>query len=171
MDARDAEWRNHKSRASWVHTLRDLAYPVIGDIEPSKIDTAMVVKVLEQPRGGTTLWLARTETAARLRGRIEAVLDRAKVLGLREGENPARWKGHLEHLLPKKSKVAPVVHHAALDYRQIGAFVAELRQPDGTAARALEFLILNLSRRARSSVPSGPKSTGRKRSGRSRPDA
>ena len=140
MNAKDAEWRNPKSRASWEHTFRDYAYPIIGDLDPAKIDTAMVVKVIEP------IWLRATETASRLRGRIEAVLDRAKVMGLRDGDNPARWDGHLEHLLPKKSKVAPVQHHEALAYRDLGAFVAELQQQGGIAARALEFLILMCAR-------------------------
>jgi integrase len=140
MDAMEAEWRNPKSRASWQHTLEDYAYPIIGDLDPARIDTAEIVQVIEP------IWLRATETASRLRGRIEKVLDRAKVMGLRKGDNPARWKGHLEHLLPRKSKVAPVEHHAALDYRQIGTFVAELRQQGGIAARALEFAILTWGR-------------------------
>jgi integrase len=140
IDAKDAGWRNLKSRASWEHTLKAFAYPIFGDLDPAAIDTSMVISVVEP------IWLTKTETASRLRGRIEFVLDRAKVMGLREGDNPARWKGHLEHLLAKKSKVAPVEHHEALDYRQIGAFNAELRQQNGIAARALEFTVLTVAR-------------------------
>jgi integrase len=140
VDAKDAGWRNPKSRASWEHTLTAYAYPVLGDLDPAVIDTAMVVSVIEP------IWLTKTETATRLRGRIESVLDRAKVLGLRDGENPARWDGHLEHLFPKKSAVAPVEHHAALPYEEIGTFMAELRQQGGIAPRALEYAILTCGR-------------------------
>ena len=140
IDAMDAEWRNPKSRVSWEHTLTAFAYPILGDLDPAVIDTQMVIRVIEP------IWLSKTETASRLRGRIETVLNRAKVLGLRDGDNPARWDGHIEHLLPKKSRVAPVEHHAALPYEEIGAFMAELRQQGGIAARALEFAILTCAR-------------------------
>jgi integrase len=123
-----------------VSTIPPALSPVRGATVKTWSDTAAVVKVIEP------IWLSTTETASRLRGRIEAVLDRAKVMGLRDGDNPARWKGHLEHLLPNKSKVAPVKHHESLDYRQIGAFVAELQQQDGIAARALEYAILACAR-------------------------
>jgi integrase len=92
------------------------------------------------------LWTAKTETASRVRGRIEAVLDWATARGYRAGENPARWRGHVENLLPKKSKVARVEHHQALPYTQIGAFMAELRAQRGIAARALELVILTAAR-------------------------
>jgi integrase len=138
--SRESEWKNPKSLAAWVATL-ETANQQMGDIPVADIDTAMVMRVLEP------MWLSKTETASRLRGRIESVLNWAETSGYRpEGKNPARWSGHLENLLPKKSKVAPVEHHAALDYRQIGAFVEELRQQSGIAARALEFLILTWSR-------------------------
>jgi len=133
-------WRNDKHRRQWRATLEQYAYPILGDLSAAEIDTPLVVKVIEP------IWLTKTETASRLRGRIESVLDWAKVAGYRSGDNPARWQGHLEHLLARKSKVAPVEHHAALPYRDIGAFATELRQQGGTAARALEFLILNWSR-------------------------
>jgi integrase len=138
--SKEAGWRNDKHRWQWSNSLERFAYPVIGDLPVRDIDTAAVIKAVEP------IWLSKTETASRTRGRIESVLDWARARGFREGDNPARWKGHLEHLLPAKSKVAPVEHHAALDYRQVGAFVAELRQQDGTAARALEFAILCWSR-------------------------
>ena len=92
------------------------------------------------------LWAAKTETAVRLRGRIEKILDWARVQGYREGENPARWRGHLEALLPKKAKVAPVEHHAALPYRRVCEFMTELRKQEGNAACALEFAILTAAR-------------------------
>jgi integrase len=92
------------------------------------------------------IWHEKTETANRVRSRIEAVLDWAAARGYRSGENPARWRGHIENLLPRRSKVQPIIHYAALPYREMGVFVAELRQRDGIAARALEFLILTASR-------------------------
>jgi integrase len=92
------------------------------------------------------IWAQKPETAGRVRGRIESVLDWATARGYRQGENPARWRGHLENLLPKKSKVRRVEHHAALPYAEIAAFMAELRQQEGVAARALEFAILTASR-------------------------
>jgi len=134
-------WRNDKHRYQWRQSLASYAYPTIGDIPVAEIDTAMVIHVLE------TIWAGKTETASRLRGRIESVLNWATAREYRPaGDNPARWKGHLEHLLARKSKIAPVEHHAALPYHQIGEFVAELRQQGGIAARALEFLILTWSR-------------------------
>jgi integrase len=138
--AKESGWRNAKHRRQWPATLATYVYPIIGHLPVAEIDTGMIVKVIEP------IWLSKTETASRLRGRIESVLDWAKVAGFRTGENPARWKGHLEHLLPQKSKVAPIEHHAALPYRDIGTFVAELRQHSGVAARALEFAILCWSR-------------------------
>lgn len=92
------------------------------------------------------IWQAKPETASRVRGRVEVVLDWATTRGYRQGENPARWRGHLENQLPKKSKVRRVEHHAALPYAEIGAFMAELRGRDGVAARALEFVILTKAR-------------------------
>lgn len=140
IDSQESGWRNAKHRYQWRQSLASYAYPVLGNMAVEDIKTADVVDALKP------IWLSKTETASRLRGRIERVIDRAKVLELRSGENPARWKGHLEHLLPKKSVVAPVEHHAALSYQDIGTFVAELRQQEGIAARALEFAILCWSR-------------------------
>jgi integrase len=140
IDSQESGWRNAKHRYQWRQSLASYAYPVLGDMAIEDVKTSHVVDALKP------IWLSKTETASRLRGRIERVLDRAKVSELRTGENPARWKGHLEHLLPKKSAVAPVKHHAALPYQDIGAFVAELRQQPGVAARAFEFAILCWSR-------------------------
>jgi integrase len=92
------------------------------------------------------LWREKTETASRVRGRIESILEYAKARGWRDGENPARWRGHLDHLLPKRSKVQRIKHHAALSWREIGAFMQRLRQTSGISARCLEFLILTASR-------------------------
>jgi integrase len=136
-----AGWRNQRHAAQWPQSLGDFAFPVFGDLPVQAIDTGLVMKALE------AIWTVKPETASRVRGRIEAVLDWAKARGYREGENPARWRGHLENLLPKESKVRRVKHHAALPYSEIGTFMADLRQVDGIAARALEFLVLTMSRR------------------------
>jgi integrase len=133
-------WRNEKHRAQWKNTLGTYAYSVIGDLPVASIDTTLVMKIIEP------LWSAKPETASRLRGRIETVLDWAKVRGYRNNENPARWRGHLDHLLPAKSKVRAVEHHTALPYEQINTFMHQLREREGTAARALEFAVLTASR-------------------------
>jgi len=138
--SKERSWRNTVHRYQWRATLEQYAYPIIGDLPVAEIDTTLVVKVIEP------IWMTKTETASRLRGRIEAALDWARVRGYRSGDNPARWRGHVEHLLPRRSKVAPVEHHAALPFSDVGAFFAELRQQKGVAARALEFLILTWGR-------------------------
>jgi integrase len=133
-------WKNAKHAAQWGSTLVQYVYPLIGALPVAAVDEAHVIKIL-QP-----IWTTKTETATRVRGRIEKVLDRAKALKLRTGENPARWKGHLDHLLPKPSQVAPIEHHAALPYADIPAFMAELRQRGSISARALEWTILCAAR-------------------------
>jgi integrase len=138
--AHEAGWRNPKHRYQWRQTLDSYAYPVIGNLPVQAVDTGLVAKALE------AIWTAKPETATRLRGRIEAVLDWATVRGFRTGDNPARWRGHLDHLLPARSKVAKVEHHAALDYRDVPSFMADLRQREGTSPRALEFAILTAAR-------------------------
>lgn len=140
IESHRASWSNAKHALQWETTLRTYAYPVFGNLPVAAIDTALVVRALEP------IWSVKPETASRLRGRIESVLDFAKVRGHREGENPARWKGHLKDAFPAKSKVQRVKHHAALPYGEIGAFVAELRQREGGAAAALEFAILTAAR-------------------------
>ena len=135
-----AGWRNGKHAAQWEVTLATYAGPVIGPLPVQAIDTALVLKVLEP------IWTAKTETASRLRQRIERVLDWATARGYRQGENPARWRGHLENLLPKRSRVQPVEHHRALPYDEIGEFMAALRAQEGVDARALEFTILTAAR-------------------------
>jgi integrase len=138
--AHEPSWGNPKHRQQWRNTLKDYASPVIGNLAVSDVDTGLVLKVLEP------LWTSRPETASRLRGRIESVLDWAKVRGHRDGENPARWKGHLDHLLPARSKVRKVQHHAALPYGEINALVTLLRAQKGITPRALEFAILTAAR-------------------------
>ena len=136
----EASWRNAKHRAQWSATIKTYAYPVIGDLPVTAINTNLVLEVLEP------IWFAKTETAGRVRGRIEAVLDWAKARGLREGQNPAQWRGHLDHLLPARSKVRRVQHHPALPYAEAPAFMGSLRARSGITPRALEFVILTASR-------------------------
>ena len=138
--AHEASWRSARHRAQWRNTLRDHVSPIIGSLPVRSIDTALVLKVLEP------IWQTKTETAARVRARIEVVLDWARVRGYRSGENPARWRGHLDHLLPAKSKIKRVEHHSALPYAEIGAFFQELRGQNGPGAAAVEFLILAAAR-------------------------
>jgi integrase len=140
LAAHEAGWRNAKHAAQWSTTLKTYAEPVIGILPVQSIDTALVMKVIEP------FWAKKPETASRLRGRIEAVLDWATVRGFRQGENPARWRGHLDKLLPARAKVRQVKHHAALPYDELPAFMAALRAQDGVAARALEYLILTAAR-------------------------
>ena len=140
IEAHRAGWKNAKHAAQWTSTLETYAEPVFKDIAVSSIDTALVMKALEP------IWTTKTETATRVRGRIESVLDWATVRGYRSGENPARWKGHLDHLLPKRSKVQKVEHHPALPYVEAPAFVKLLRDQGGTARLAFEFLILTATR-------------------------
>jgi integrase len=133
-------WRNAKHRQQWRNTLKTYVYPVLGQLPVGAIDTDLVLKVL-QP-----IWIKRPETAGRVRGRIEAVLNRAKALSLREGQNPAQWRGHLDQLLPARSKVRRIRHHPALPYAEVPALAAELRSQTSISARALEFAILTAAR-------------------------
>jgi integrase len=138
--AHKAGWRSPKSLKAWESTLAADVYPIFGALPVQAIDTALVMRAIEP------IWTTKPETASRVRGRIESILDWATARGYRQGENPARWRGHLENLLPKKTKVRRVEHLAALPYPEIGAFMIELRKPEGTAARALEFAILTAAR-------------------------
>ena len=140
IEAHKARWKNAKHATQWPSTLKTYAYPVIGSLPVQTIDTALVTKIIEP------IWSKKLETANRLRGRIEAVLDWAKVRDYRQGENPARWRGHLDKLLPAPSEVRRVEHHAALPYAETGGFISALRQQEGIAARALEFAILTAAR-------------------------
>jgi len=140
IEAHKASWKNPAHAAQWPATLGAYAYPTIGHLSVASIDTGMMSKVL------SPIWTKKPETASRVRGRIEAVLDWATVHGFRRGENPARWRGHLDKILPKRSKVRKVRHHAALPYAEIGAFIVDLRKQEGVSARALEFTILTCAR-------------------------
>jgi integrase len=138
--AHRASWRNAKHQAQWISTLDTYASPTLGNLPVQSIDVALVMKVLEP------IWGAKPETASRLRGRIERILDWAKARGFRSGENPARWRGHLDQLLPARSKIRNIRHHAALPFDDIAAFMLDLRERDSVAARALEFVILTAAR-------------------------
>ena len=140
IKAHQAGWRNAKHCDQWRNTLATYVYPLMGALPVQQIDAGLVVRVLEP------IWTTKAETAGRVRQRIEAVLDSATARGYRSGENPARWRGHLENLLPALSKVRRVQHHPALPYTEIGAFMAELRKQAGLAARAMELLILTATR-------------------------
>ena len=142
ITAKQAEWKNEKHAAQWPSTLQKYVYPILKDTPVGQIDVALVLKVLEKD----DLWTTKPETASRVRGRIEKVLDWASSRGYRTGDNPARWQGHLQNLLPARSKVARVKHHAALPYRDVAAFMADLRALDGVSPRALEFAILTVGR-------------------------
>lgn len=135
-----AAWRNAKHAWQWSASLATYVTPIFGKVSVQDVDVALVTKALEP------IWATIPETASRLRGRIEVILDWAKVRGLRNGENPARWRGHLDHLLPRRSKVQKVEHHAALPYAEMGAFMTQLREREAIAARALEFTILTAGR-------------------------
>jgi integrase len=138
--SRESEWRNPKHRQQWQNTLDTYCGAIMGKLLVSNIALTHVLEVLEP------IWDTKTETATRLRGRIESVLDWATVRGYRSGDNPARWKGHLDHLLAKPGKIAKVEHHAAVPVGEMAAFMAELRRVNGMGARALEFAILTAAR-------------------------
>jgi integrase len=135
-----AKWKNPKAAAQFLSSLKAYAFLKIGGLSVADIDTGQVLRCLEP------IWASKTETASRVRGRIEAVLDWAQVRGYRTGDNPARWKGHLAEVLPARSKVQRVKHHKALPWAQVPAFMAELREREGVAARALEFTVLTAAR-------------------------
>jgi integrase len=138
--AHKAGWRNPKHAAQWPSTLSTYVYPVFGGLPVQAVDIGLVMKAVEP------IWTDKPETASRVRGRIESVLDWATARGYRQGENPARWRGHLENLLPKKSKLRRVEHHAALPYAEMGDFMAALKQQEGVSSRVLEFAILTVAR-------------------------
>ena len=133
-------WKNAKHITQWENTLRDYVYPTIGDLPVDDVDTDLILKCL------SPIWKEKTETATRVRGRIESILDWATAKKHRKGDNPARWQGLLENLLPKPNKLANVKHHPALPYQQASMFMTALRAREGVAARAVEFSILTAAR-------------------------
>jgi integrase len=140
IGAHEQSWRNPKHRAQWPATLETYAYPVLGDVVVKDVDTALVMRVLEP------IWHSKPETASRVRGRIELVLDYAAARHWRQGDNPARWKGHIANLLPRRSKVKPVAHHAAVGWRDLPALWAELAAREDISALALKFTLLTAVR-------------------------
>ena len=138
--AKEIGWKSAKHGAQWRSTLETYAFPVLGKIIVSDIETPHVMRVLEP------IWKSKTETASRLRGRIESILSWATAHHFRKGENPARWHGHLKELLPKPSDVTDIEHHAALPFAEIGGFIESLRKHEGMGTRALEFAILTAAR-------------------------
>jgi integrase len=138
--ANEGAWKNAKHAAQWASTLKTYVYPHIGHLAVADVDTGLVLKCIEP------IWRDKTETASRVRGRVESILDWATVRKYRTGDNPARWLGHLEHVLPSKGKLAKVNHHAALPYAELPDFIRRLREREGMAARALELAILTAAR-------------------------
>jgi integrase len=137
--ANSPSWKNEKHRQQWCNTLEAYVYPVIGALPVADVGTAHVLKILEP------IWQAKPETASRVRGRIETVLDAAKAREYRQGENPARWRGHIAQILPKRSRLSRG-HHKAMEYEAIPAFIADLRKRNAIAALALEFAVLTATR-------------------------
>jgi integrase len=133
-------WRNAKHIDQWRNTLATYASPVVGALPVDKIETAHVLRIL------SPIWASKTETATRLRGRIERILDWAKVQGFRTGDNPAAWRGHLKTQLPDPGKVAKVTHHPALPWANMAEFMAALREQSGLGAMAVRFIILTAAR-------------------------
>jgi integrase len=148
IEANRSGWRNAKHAAQWTSTLKTYVTPIFGTLPVDMVSVGHVIRVLEP------LWSEKTETASRLRGRIEAILDWAKVRQFRDGENPARWRGHLDKLLPKVTKAKRVrreqtgrdEHHAALPWQEVGTFLGMIREREAISARALEFAILTAAR-------------------------
>ncbi|MDB4431212.1 integrase arm-type DNA-binding domain-containing protein [Pseudomonadales bacterium] len=138
--AKQAEWKSAKHKQQWNNTLRDYAYPIIGQLSIAKIDQAAVLKCLKP------IWTIKTETATRVRQRIEAILDYAKACRYREGDNPAVWKGGLEPILPNPTKLKNIKHHDSLHYDKLPNFMSELRSEVGIGARALRLAILTATR-------------------------
>lgn len=140
IESKRLGWKNAKHAAQWTSTLETYVFPKIGQVQVAKIETADVIGAL------TPIWTDKPETANRVRQRVEAVIDYATALGIRSGDNPARWRGHLDHLLPKPTKVRAVKHHPALAHSEIADFMADLSGRTGIAARALGFTILTAAR-------------------------
>ena len=140
IDDHQAAWRNTKHAAQWRSTLETYAFPILGALPVQAIDTGLIMKVLKP------IWAEKTETATRLRQRIEAVLDWATVQGFRSGDNPARWRGHLDKLLPRASKVHKVSHFEAMPYAELPPFFGDLSKRNAISAKALTFTILTAAR-------------------------
>ena len=140
IESHKAGWRNAKHAEQWTKTLEAYADPVVAPLPVQDVDTGLVLKILEP------MWASKPETASRLRARIENILDWAKVREYRSGENPARWKGHLNQLLPALAKKSRVTHHKAMPFCEVAGFVTQLRELSGVSPRCLEFTILTVAR-------------------------
>lgn len=140
IEGHRAGWSGRKQAVQWTNSLTNYAYPVMGELPVAVIELAHVLAAIEP------FWSEKPETASRVRSRIESVLDWAAARGYRRGDNPARWRGHLDKLLPNKSKVKPVTAHVAMPYVELPGFMAMLRQRETVHSRALEFLILTATR-------------------------
>jgi integrase len=140
LAAHEGGWRNEKHAQQWRSTLETYAYPIAGSLMVRHVELTHILAILEP------IWTTKTETAKRLRGRIEQVLDWATARGYRHGLNPARWRGHLDKLLARPSKISRIEHRAALPVDEVGSFMKELRLAEGMGARALEFAILTAAR-------------------------
>jgi integrase len=138
--AHEAGWKSSKHHRQWVQTLEDYVYPVLGDLPVRDIGDGEVERVL------TPIWQQKPETGSRVRGRIEAILDFAKAKSWRTGDNPARWKGHIEHTVPKRHTLKPTIHHPALPWREMPCFWAELAVREDTPALALRWAVLTATR-------------------------
>jgi integrase len=136
----EKEWRSARHRQQWTSTLAKYVYPELGELPVAAIDTPLVLRVVKP------LWADKTVTAARVRGRIEAILGWATVHHYRSGDNPARWQGLLEHALPAQAKIAKTEHHAALPYTEVAPFMAKLQQDTSAAAKCLQFIVLTAAR-------------------------
>lgn len=133
-------WKNVKHGKQWTRTLETYVYPTIGALPVDKVDTPLIVQIL------TPIWHTKTETASRVRGRIESILDWAAVSGFRQGENPARWRGHLDKMFPKRSRVKPVKHYPSLPYPEMPKFMEALTTEEGHTITAFTFAVLTASR-------------------------
>lgn len=140
IESHKAGWRNEKHGAQWLATLEAYVHPIFGDLSVQAIDTGLVIKAIEP------IWTTKPETAVRVRGRIESILDWAKARGFRAGENPARWRGHLQNLLPRKTKIQRVIHHPALPFAEVPDFLRRVAEQPGIAARLLMFTVLTAAR-------------------------
>jgi integrase len=140
IETKRVEWSNKKHAAQWEYSLREYAFPIIGTKQLEAIDMEDILKIL------TPIWQTKTETATRLRGRLEWILAAATTRKLRTGMNPALWRGLLQTILPAPRRFQKVKHHKALPYKELPEFIVALRKLEGVAALALEFLILNANR-------------------------
>lgn len=140
IEHKSHEWKNVKHRDQWHNTLRDYAYPIIGKVPINEVNTNQILEVL------TPIWKSKTETAVRLRGRLEKILAAATTRGFRQGQNPAQWKGHLENILAKPRKIHKVIHHPAMHYDELPEFIKDLRSDESPSRLALELAILTCTR-------------------------